>query len=449
MIYQIKKLLKKFKIRDYATPDWNKLIEKNKEEFKFLKKKANGKKILITTSAGGLTSCSHFESLLAFALTYYGAKVEILLCDKVLPACMMATSNFINEEDFSKNGIKKTCNACLDAGKFAFDGLKLKTHYYSDFINSVDIKESKELCKNLSLDELINYKDKEDNMSIGEHSLAGALRYYAVGNIRNQKNNQTILRKFTEAGIITKKVFENILSTHNNIDIIISNHAIYIPQGVICEVTKKYKKKIVSYVTGYRKNSWIFSHGDTYHYTMMTEPVSDWENMDLNEKKENKIMNYLDSRKYGTNDWTYYFDNPEFNAEKILIEKGLDLKKPIVLMTTNIIWDANLIYHDNIFINMMEWIFKTIDYFIDRKDLQLLIRAHPAEVNADRISNGLVKDEIFKKYKKLPKNIFIISSDEKYSTYPLVEYANAILVYASKVAMEFTSCGYNVVVAGE
>ena len=118
-------------------------------------------------------------------------------------------------------------------------------------------------------------------------------------------------------------------------------------------------------------------------------------------------------------------------------------------MTTNIIWDANLIYHDNIFINMMDWVFKTIDYFIDRKDLQLLIRAHPAEVNADRISNELVKDEIFKKYKKLPKNIFIISSDEKYSTYPLAEYANAILVYASKVAMEFTSCGYNVIVAGE
>ena len=125
MIYEIKKLLKKLKIRNYVTPEWRNLIEENKEEFKILKENANGKKILIATSAGGLTSCSHFESLLAFALTYYGAKVEILLCDKVLPACMMATSNFINEDQFSKNGIKKTCSACLDAGKFAYDGLDI------------------------------------------------------------------------------------------------------------------------------------------------------------------------------------------------------------------------------------------------------------------------------------------------------------------------------------
>ena len=294
MIYEIKKLLKKLKIRNYVTPEWRNLIEENKEEFKILKENANGKKILIATSAGGLTSCSHFESLLAFALTYYGAKVEILLCDKVLPACMMATSNFINEDQFSKNGIKKTCSACLDAGKFAYDGLDLNIHYYSQFINKEEIKEAKEVCKNLSLDELMHYKDKEDDINIGEHSLAGALRYYAVGDLNNQKNNQKILRKFTEAGIITKKVFKNVLSTHNNFDIILMNHAIYIPQGIICDVAKKYKKKIVSYITGYRKNSWIFSHGDTYHHTMMTEPTSEWENMDLNEKKEKKIMNYLE-----------------------------------------------------------------------------------------------------------------------------------------------------------
>ena len=94
----IKKLLKKFKIKDYATTDWKQIISENKNEFELIKKKANGKKILLATSAGGIIFCSHLESLLAFALTYYGARVEILLCDKVLPACMMGTSHFIDEE---------------------------------------------------------------------------------------------------------------------------------------------------------------------------------------------------------------------------------------------------------------------------------------------------------------------------------------------------------------
>ena len=123
---------------------------------------------------------------MAFALTYYGARVEILLCDKVLPACMMATSNFINEETFSKKGVSKICNGCLDAGKFAFDGLDLKINYYSQFVTPEEIKKINEKVNCLDYKNLSSYK--EDGISIGEHSLAGAARYYAVGSLDEQKN---------------------------------------------------------------------------------------------------------------------------------------------------------------------------------------------------------------------------------------------------------------------
>ena len=54
MRFLIKKLLKKFKIRNYAATDWKTIINENKKEFELIKSKANGKKILIATSAGGL-----------------------------------------------------------------------------------------------------------------------------------------------------------------------------------------------------------------------------------------------------------------------------------------------------------------------------------------------------------------------------------------------------------
>ena len=447
MIYQIKRLLKKLKLKEFSSPEWAEILKDHKQEFLDIKKKANGKKILIATSTGGMLSSSHIESLLAFALTFYGAKVEILLCDKVLPACMMATSNFINENEMSKNGISKTCQSCLDNGKFAFQDLGLKIHYYSNFLKSNQLKKIDRITDDLSLNEMMIYK--EDKISIGEHALAGALRYYAVGDITHQKNNVDILRKFLKAGIITKQVLFNFFNTYNDFEIIISNHAIYIPQGIINEVSKKFNKRTVSHVTGYRKNSFIFSHNDTYHYTLVSEPTSEWENIILDNKKEKKIIDYLNSRKFGTNDWTYYFNNPEFDIEKILQNKGVDINKPIILMATNIIWDANLIYNDNIFKDMLEWIFSTIDYFHKRSDLQLIIRSHPGEINYDRVSKQLVKEEIIKKYQNLPENIFIIGPDEDYSTYPLAHYADTVLIYASKVGMEFPPFGINVVVAGE
>jgi hypothetical protein len=447
MRFQIKKILNKLKLRKYITPDWKEILKGNEKEFELIKEKANGKKILIATSTGGHIFCSHLESLLAFALTYYGARVEILLCDKVLPACMMGTSNFIDEEQFVKKGVSKICNGCLDTGKFAFDGQGLKLNYYSQYISKLEIQEANKTIDNLKYNELFNYT--EDEINIGEHSLAGALRYYAVGNLEGQKYKEKILRKYTKAGLITKKVISNFFIKNPDFEIVISNHAIYIPQGIIASVAKKYKKKIVSYTTGYRKCSFIFSHDDSYHFTMMSEPTKEWEEINLDKKKEAKIIDYLISRRYGTNDWIYYFDKPKFKIDDILKKKGIDIAKPIILMAPNIIWDANLIYPDNIFSNMLDWIFKTIDHFMARKDLQLIIRAHPGETNYDRISNQRVKEEILKKYSNIPENIHIIGPEENISTYALADLSNSLLMYASKVGMEFSPFGMNVIVAGE
>ena len=447
MRFLIKKILKKFKIRNYSAPDWEEILKENKKEFELIKEKANGKKIIIATSTGGQLFCSHFESLLAFALTYYGARVEILLCDKVLPACMMGTSNFIGEKKFAKTGVKSICNGCLDAGKFAFEGLDLKINYYSEYITNLELQEITEISNNLEYNKISIYK--EDDINIGEHTLAGALRYYAVGDLNNQKYKQDILRKFFKASLITKKVMNNFFIKNPDFEIVISNHAIYIPQGIIASVAKKYDKKIVSYVSGYRKNSFIFSHDDTYHFTMMSEQTKEWEEIDLNKKRETRIIDYLKSRKYGTNDWVYYFDKPEFKINDILKKKGIDINKPIILMTTNIIWDANLIYPDNIFTSMLDWIFKTIDHFMHREDLQLIIRAHPGEINYDRISNQTVKNEILNRYPNLTKNIHIIGPEENISTYSIADISDTILIYASKVGMEFSPFGMNVVVAGE
>ncbi len=446
-MFKIKKILKKFKLRDYPSPSWENILRNHKKDFEILKKKANGKKILISTSTGGHHFCSHFESLLAFALTYYGSNVEVLLCDGLLPGCMMSTSNIINEKEFANNGPKKICNGCLDAGKFAFDGLGLKLNYYSEFINSHEIEEISNLINKMSYEELKIFNHEKIN--IGEHALAGALRYYAVGELDYEDKKIEILRRFVKAGFITKQVITNFYKKNTDIEITLLNHGIYVPQGIINSVSKKFNKRIVTYVAGYRKNSFIFSHDDTYHHTMIKEPTKDWENINLSKEIDKKIMDYLKSRSLGTNDWTYYFDKPNFEIKKTFEELGINLNKPIVGMLTNIIWDAQLIYPDNIFKSMVEWIFETIDYFKNRKDIQLVIRAHPGEINYDRESKQKVKDEILKRYKKLPENIFVIGSENSISTYTFAGICEPLIIYATKMGMEFSPLGQKVICAGE
>jgi hypothetical protein len=444
MIFLIKKILRNLNLTKKNYPNWKKLIKNY-----FIKKVSkNNKKILICTSAGGQLFDSHFDSLMGFALSQNGANVEFLLCDKILPACMLSTSKFIPEETFIKKGPANICRSCLDDGKLAFEGLDLKINFYSENLNKNEINEAKNLETKLSYSDLKFFK--LDGVNIGEHALAGALRYYAVGDLEadNVKYAEIILRKFVRAGILTKFAITNLIKK-NFYDIIVLNHGIYIPQGVIVEVAKKFDINIVTYTAGYREKSIVFSHDDTYHKTMMEEDVNLWENLIWSQKHEEKILEYLSSRKLGTQDWKYYFNSPSFNIKENLLEMGVNLDKPIIGMLTNIIWDAQLIYPNNIFKNMMDCVFQTIDFFIKRPDLQLVIRCHPGEMHSDRESKQKVNDQIQKRYEKLPKNIFIISSKSNLSTYSFADFCNTMIIYATKMGIEFAPLGLNIICAGE
>ena len=46
-------------------------------------------------------------------LNYEGYEVDYLLCDELLTACIMATINRIDEDEFNKYGSKKICSYCF------------------------------------------------------------------------------------------------------------------------------------------------------------------------------------------------------------------------------------------------------------------------------------------------------------------------------------------------
>jgi hypothetical protein len=55
----------------------------------------------------------------------------------------------------------------------------------------------------------------------------------------------------------------------------------------------------------------VFSHGDTYHHTMITGPVATWENMEWTPAREKRTMDYLKSRWQGTQDSILFHEDPQ------------------------------------------------------------------------------------------------------------------------------------------
>lgn len=434
---------------DHNIIDWSPLINTNRKLWDRSKKRASsGPDILIATTVGGSSALSFVESLLAVAFTLRGARVHTLLCDRVLPACFRAEKTEVPDPAIFRRykfNSHRLCQDCPEIGRYIYEPLALINHELSDFLNDSDKAQARKISHETPFSEIKNYQIGDEN--IGEHAYAGALRYFASGNLNNEPEGEMVVRRYFEGALLTNYALDKLLDKYD-FRVACFHHGIYSPQGIIGEVCRSRGVRVVNWNPAYRKNCFIFSHGDTYHHTLLSEPVDVWENMPWNEAMERDIMEYLKSRWQGSRDWIWFHDKPDEEIDKIFREMNIDTSKPIVGMLTNVMWDAQLHYRANAFPDMLTWVLETIRYFSKRTDLQLLIRIHPAEIRG-LVSRQPLLPEILKVFPELPKNIFIIPPDNSTSTYAAMMRCDSVIIYGTKTGVELTSIGVPVIVGGE
>jgi hypothetical protein len=404
----------------------------------------NGPKVLIATSLGDYDSGAYLECVLAMALTMRGADVHVLLCDEALPACQMAKLSRVTPLDFARG--EKYCSTCYSAGNGLFSPLNLPIHRYSSLVSAEERQNAALIATQQGLENVSSFK--WNGMAVGEHAYAGALRYFARGDLEGESEAKSILRRYLEAAMITVFAVNRLLSK-NSFDVVVFHHGIYVPQGLIGEVCRKRGDRVVNSNPAYRKQTFIFSHDDSYHHTMISEPVESWEAMEWTSEKDARIDEYLKSRWYGTNDWIWFHERPLQDIESIQKSTGIDFSRDTVCLLTSVMWDAQLHYGSNAFSSMLEWVYTTIEHYSHRPQTQLVIRVHPAEVSGAVPSRQLMVDEIARRFPELPQNIFVIGPESDISTYVLAEKCRAALIYNTKTGIELAARGIPVVVAGE
>jgi predicted RNA-binding protein associated with RNAse of E/G family len=187
------------------------------------------------------------------------------------------------------------------------------------------------------------------------------LRFLAKGELNI--SDKLVLLNFVKSSFLSYFAFKNLLKK-KKFDLVFLNHGIYVPQGIFVDVAKLNKVKVVTWSVSSRKSRFIFSHNDTYHRTLLNEPISNWENIHFRNKEKKLIQLYIKSREVGKNDWIYFHNpKPDFDIKKFFKKKNISQKKFIVTLLTNVIWDAQLHFQKNIFKNMMDWIIKTIKFY--------------------------------------------------------------------------------------
>jgi hypothetical protein len=432
-------------------PDWPALIATNPELWADgLRRAETGPRVLLATAIGGHPQFTVVESALAAALTLRGARADILVCDGVLPGCQRAKVIAPTPSELVNYGItERVCPGCLNRARMVFNMPGLNMLEFSAFLKSEDRAFAREVARILPADQLERYV--YDGLPIGEHAKAGALRYYGIGDLALEAEGELVLRRYVEASLLTAFAMRRALK-RGGYDFVVTNHGIYVPHGIISAVARQRGVPVAAWNTAYRRQCAIFSHGDTYHHTLMEEPTSAWEDMPWSQAHENEIMSYLISRRGGARDWIWFNRDGDEDVDRFAAEVGLDWSKPVIGMLSNVVWDAQLHYPANAFPDMLSWIQQTIAWFAARPDLQLLIRIHPGELAPP---GGVTKsrqpavEEIRKGFPELPKNVFVVPPENPLSTYAAMDRCDSVIIYGTKTGVELTSFGTPVIVAGE
>jgi hypothetical protein len=427
-------------------PDWGALTADS--QLWPLRRPGNRGRVLIATNIGGHAPAAMFESTLAAALAIRDADVEIVLCDGVLPACLKAEygAGHAPEILIDRKLPESLCPGCLGAGRAMFEPLGLKVHYLSELVTGAERKTVAKLACQVSAGEIATYE--YDGLKVGEQARAGALRYYARGDLDGEPQGEMVLRRYLEGAILTAIAYRRLLDD-NRYDVAVFHHGLYVPQGVIGEVCREKGVHVVNWFVAYREGCFIASHGDTYHHTLMEEPAEAWETMTWGDIQRGEIEAYLKSSWQGSRDWIGFHEQPSEDAAAWLAGMGVDPDKPIVGLLTNVVWDAQLHYPANAFDSLIEWTLETIDAFAARPDLQLVIRIHPAEIRGTARSRQPMAQVIAERRPDLPANVFIIGPADDVSTYAVMEHCNSVLIYGTKTGVELAAMGVPVIVAGE
>ena len=408
-----------------------------------------GKRVLFYSGRIYSVHMTMYEGMIGWALRLRGADPVYTICDAFLTACELSTiNNFDSIDDFVAAEKPAVCANCFTPDNEVLENLGWQPNRMSKYVQPDDWKKAREIAANISLADAFNLE--YNGIPVGEHIASTAYRTlfstileesdpYAVATVRRLTMNAVVI------ALLLPRMFADLQP-----DYMVAHHGIYLTAGIAGEYARQNNIPVINWTTVYRRNTVMFSHGDTYHRTMLTEPVEYWENYSLTSEDEALLEDYL-LRHYKTSwDTKSYNQDTDENPERIVRELGLDFNRPLIGMYTNLAWDANVHYAGNIFASHTDWLLETIEAFLNRPDTQLVIRIHPAEVKTNL---GPVRqradDTIRARFGTLPDHIKVIAPENPLSSYGVMRLATLNVVYGTKLGMEMAAQGLKVITAGE
>ena len=128
------------------------------------------------------------------------------------------------------------------------------------------------------------------------------------------------------------------------------------------------------------------------------------------------------------------------------VQEFLERPGPCVLMGTNVIGDSSTLQRASLFKNQQHWVEAVLQFFGSRRDLNLVIRAHPDEVWAR--ARRKIADLACVAARDLD-NVLVLGGDEDVNTYAIGDRAAVCLAWVSNIGLDMVLRGKPTILAAK
>lgn len=387
----------------------------------------NSKSILFNTQYHWYHSWIDYS--MAAALRYRGFDVKMIICDG-LPYC----------EQESLTVKRPNCSTCYKNTKKRADLFGLSTIKIGDLITEAKINDFAEISYTDSLQSLKKYKYL--NVDIGKFAFRNFTHYYK-GVVEIEEEKDEIFRKCIESALIICETTNNLFKL-NKFNKVVTPNGKFIQSGIAIELSESYHVDYYTWDMFSQNGAAIFSKNNIAHDQNIDNI---WDEIELKPLRNNQIelvKIFFDMQSKSLNTPHKYYDEKVINdLSYINTELALNNKSKVVALFTNVEWDSTAMGLNLAYIDMFDWVSSIVEFAINEKTFDLIIRAHPGESKVPKHlkTQSQICERIIKKYKYLPKNIHLIKPESDLSSYALSKISDVVMVYTSTLGLEFALMG--------
>lgn len=379
------------------------------------------------------------EHILSLSLRLRGHETQGIYCDGNIPFCGMQTCR-LNKPD---------CEKCSSRGAkmlkaFGLDNYLPIHHYITKEDEEVALKVSKE----------VSYQDAESfyflDIPVGLHTkrdLPQVLFYIPED---DDPHVLSIWPSVIQSAVLYTCAAKRMLDDYQPTRAVVSSGKT-ISFSYFYDLCRLQNIPVVTWdESAFDKSTFVFTWNA---YANEYIGQGDWKKAKqtaLTHEQEQQIDSFYHLARRGTI-WYHQLYDPDKQSDKPIqeadIRDGLELvNQHWVLLMTNVVWDTGTLGLDEGFTGMLDWLYTTVDFFLENPDCDLVIRAHPAEVNTPEESRTTVTvgDHLRQKYGELPKHIHLVEGGGSFRSHDLARHADLSAVYTTSVGLDLAVEGIRV-----